>query len=377
MNKRITSLMLAAIIFVSAVLITGCIGKTPGSEADASASPTAADTAEPAGEPTQEVTEAPAVTDEPTVTEEPVVTEEPGPAYEYDPHPYVPTIAEDVPQEYWEALYNLSDALRAGETTFECASEAAYKWATDPSVLTQLLPAACVKIKAQGSDGSAPYENGVGRIYYQIPIDEFLERQEAFETLVEDVLNTCLEPDDDEFEKTLKLFRYIAINYNYNYDFIENMDDGSVYHTIMARSGQCIDLASVFSFFLLQAGVEAMQVGGSAPDMDHAWTYLVLNGKGYYSDVTWSLVSEDGCDPIPLCYFLMTTERRAKSGFYMTDLMVPLLPKYWAEFSNAEFIADDEDFMFPPASFFTSIDEESKTVHYRCEGEEREFRYAR
>ena len=64
-------------------------------------------------------------------------------AYSFNPHLYVKTFSEDIPQEYWDSFYNLCDALRVGETTFACASEEAYKWATDPSVLNALFPAAC------------------------------------------------------------------------------------------------------------------------------------------------------------------------------------------------------------------------------------------
>ena len=70
--------------------------------------------------------------------------------YKYDPHPYIPLLLEDVPEDYWISFHNLSDALRAGEATFECSSQEAYEWATDPVVLGQLMPAACIKIRSSG-----------------------------------------------------------------------------------------------------------------------------------------------------------------------------------------------------------------------------------
>ena len=293
--------------------------------------------------------------------------------YEFNPHLYVPMLAADIPQDYWDSFYNLCDALRAGEITFECSSEEAYRWATNPATLNQLFPAACTKIKGESNDGSTPFENGIGRIYYQMPIDEYVERQGQFEETVASVLNMYLEPDDDEFEKCLKLYDYMSTCYSYEYDFVENKHDGAGYLTIMNGTGQCIDLAGVYAYFLLQAGVEAMEVGGHAPDMEHAWVYLVIDGNGYYSDSTWGLrlAGED----LDLYYFLMSGERRAETGFDLDDLTAPLLPRYWAQFSSVEFTAANDKYCFPSGSFFHSIDEDNKIIRYRCNGEEQEFKY--
>ncbi len=296
--------------------------------------------------------------------------------YRFNPHLYVSILADDVPQEYWESFYNLCDALRAGESSFACASEEAYRWATDPTVLNALFPAACTKIEGVGSDGSVPFEKGVGRISYRMPADEYVEREAQFEALVEDVLNTWLEPDDDEFEKCLKLYDYMESTYSYNYDFVEVMPDGANYYTIHTGRGQCIDLASVFAFFLLQAGVEALEVGSGYPSLDHAWTYVVIDGKGYHSDPTWSLRSVEDGEDLALYYFLMSGARRAETGCAVDDLTASLLPRYWANFSAVEFVAVDEALCFPSGSFLKSIDEDNKVVRFTCFGEERELRYA-
>lgn len=371
MNKKIISLMLAAILLLAIIPQAGCAHKTPDDNVTPSSTDPAAETAPVS---TDEATDNP--TAEPTFSEPPLVTAEPEPAYEFNPHLYLPILASDIPQDHWDSFYNLCDALRAGETTFECSSEEAYKWMMDPVTLAQLCPAACLKIKGQTSDGSAPFENGVGKISYQIPAEEYVERQAKFEEMVEVVLNTYLEPDDDDFEKCLKLYKYMAYNYTYNYDFDDTLTDGYVYHTIMTRKGQCIDIASVYAFFLLQAGVEALMVGGSAPDMDHAWTYIIINGKGYHSDPTWALKSEGDDEPLLLYYFLMTAANRAETGFDMEEMTVSLLPKYWAKNSTADFSADSEEYCFPGCSFLISLDEENKIVHYERYGENFELSYA-
>ena len=366
MNKKILCLLLIGVI-----LLSGCSNMVSDSNDSAGQNSSTADESVPNENPADEP--APGVNN----SESPVITPEPEPTkYEFNPHLYISLLAADVPQDYWDSFYNLCDALRAGETTFMCSSEAAYRWATDPATLNELFPSACTKIKGESNDGSTPFENGVGRIYYQMPIDEYVERQAQFEAVIADVLNDHLEADDNDFEKCLKLYDYLETAYSYDYDFLEEMPDGANYLTIMSGTGECIELGSVYAYFLLQAGVEALQVGCNNTDMAHAWTYLVIDGKGYHSDPTWSLKSETGEYDLYLYYFLMNDERRADSGCAVDDLQVPLLPRYWANLSSAEFEAADDTYGFPDESYLTSLDEENKIVRYRCYGEEYEFNYA-
>ena len=352
MTKKIISMLLIAVI-----LLSGCSNKTIDNDEPMKPS-----------EPTDESVPADESSGENT---EPELAK-----YEFDPHLYLPILDDDIPQDYWDSFYNLCDALRAGETTFVCSSEEAYKWATDPAILNQLFPAACTKIKGVSNDGSIPFENGVGRIYYDMPIDEYVLRQKQFEDMVVYQLNTYIEPDDDDFEKCLKLFDYMSASYTYQYDFIEQLPDGSTYYTMLTNNGICFDLASVYAYFLLQAGIEAMVVEGDAPDMSHAWDYIVIEGEGYYADPTWTLRSAADGEDLCLDYFLMDGDRRADYGFDLDDMTAPLLPKYWVQFSSVRFVAENDKYCLPLGSYLKSIDEENKILYYVYYGEELEFNYA-
>ena len=290
--------------------------------------------------------------------------------YTFNPHLYVSLVAKDVPEEYWEAFHNLCDALRAGEAEFACESEAAYRWAMDVSTWAELFPTACTKIKSPGRNDKADWKDGVGRITYRIPPEKFTARQAAFEAKVEEILNSVLEPDDTDFEKCLKLYDYMSANYQYNYDFQEVTPDGANYMTIMEGKGQCIELASVYAYFLLQAGVEALQVGCNNPQMAHAWTYFVLDGKGYHSDPTWALRSAEDGEELCLYYFLMSDSRREDSGCAVDDLTAPLLPRYWEKMSESTFTAGEDGLAFPARSFLIRLDEANRTVVYHADGEE-------
>ena len=277
--------------------------------------------------------------------------------FEYNAHLYSSLIAQEVPQEYWDSLYNLCDALRAGEDSFECYGREAYDWCMDSGTLANLMPAACMKISG-GTD--------TGTIRYNMPADEFAGREAEFEKLVEGILNSTIEKDDTDYEKCLKLYDYMETNYSYDYDGRpEGMnDDGYIYFTLQSHSGQCIDFAGVYAFLLLQAGVEAVSVGCS-DGVDHEWTYVLVNGRGYHIDPTWALRESADSGQLYLSYFMMSDEIREMEGCPVGDLTVQLLPRFWANMSSVSFAADDDSYYLGEYSVFESMDEDRKILHYR------------
>ena len=283
--------------------------------------------------------------------------------YEFNPHVYSPMFASEIPQEHWESFYHLCDALRAGEKTFSCASQEAYEWATDSVVLGHLFPAACMKISGESNDGTTPFENGTGRIYYNMPAEEFAARQKEFEETVTDVLNSCLEPDDDDFEKCLKLYNYMESNYSYAYNTLKH-NEGAHYYTLMNHTGICSELSGVYAYFLLQVGVDATELGCFAEDMCHAWTYVILDGQGYHIDPTWSLMSDPDSEKLSLEYFMMTDSHRINDGCPVDDLTVDLLPEYWANRSPLTFTATDDRFSTKDYSTLDRLDEKNKILYY-------------
>lgn len=293
----------------------------------------------------------------------------------FNPHVYSPTLAEEIPQDYWDSFYNMCDALRIGETTFKCSSEDAYGFCMLTSTTASLFPAACLKISGESNDGTKPYENGVGRIYYQMPVEEFVQRQADFEALITDILRNTLEDDDTDFEKCLKLYLYIAENYDYD-DSMEFDGDAAFYRTFITKKGMCVDFGAVYGYLLLQVGIDALDVGCFEPDMCHAWTYVVLNGKGYHVDTTWALSSCYGMQEVYLDYFLMSDEDRNEDGCLVKDLTMQALPQFYLSNSSIKLSAADETYSFPDFSTFVALDEENKILYYKdMYGEIYEMRY--
>ena len=296
--------------------------------------------------------------------------------FEFNPHVYSGKIAERIPQDYWDAFYNLCDALRKGEDTFGCSSQEAYNWATDVSVLCDLFPPAGAKIEGKSTDGSPAYENGTGKIHYNMPVEDFLKRESDFEVLITDILNSTIEKDDTEYERALKLYLYVAKNYVYDYSLIENLsnDENYVFACFKEKKGQCVNFASVYAYLLLQAGIDAVSYR-IYEELCHAWTYAVIDGKGYHIDTTWALQA-DGVDGIYLDYFMMSDKERIADGCTLTDPNVTLLPECSVNKTNVKFDAKDGQYCIRNYCRFVSLDEEKKIVHYTdLYGEPKEFCY--
>lgn len=296
--------------------------------------------------------------------------------FEFNPHVYSGKIAERIPQDYWDAFYNLCDALRKGEDTFGCSSQEAYNWATDVSVLCDLFPPAGAKIEGKSTDGSPSYENGTGKIHYNMPVEDFLKRESDFEVLITDILNSTIEKDDTEYERAIKLYLYVAKNYVYDYSLIENLsnDENYVFACFKEKKGQCVNFASVYAYLLLQAGIDAVSYR-IYEELCHAWTYAVIDGKGYHIDTTWALQA-DGANGIYLDYFMMSDKERIADGCTLTDPNVTLLPECSVNKTSIKFDAKDGQYCIRDYCRFVSLDEEKKIVHYTdLYGEPKEFCY--
>ncbi len=326
--------LIPVLLLIMAVLLSGCgSAARPDGSVPADEGAISAETAPPASEP-----------------------EEP---YQFNPHLYSPLLSKYYSQEWWDSLYNLCDALREGRDTFACASQEIYDWCTDDVTLAHMFPAACMAVTGKSSDGTAPFENGTGRIYYNLPPEEFVVRQAEFETLIEDILNSFLEPDDTEFEKSFKLYAYMAANYTYG--DIMNDGEGFTYTTLMNKQGVCENLSAVYAYLLLQAGVDAINLG-CFDGVDHAWTYMIVDGEGYHTDPTFALHGPR--EPLYLTYFLDSEEERIEQGMATDDLTAAMIPGFWLSYTETTLPASSEKYACLHWNEFVSLDEDQKILYY-------------
>lgn len=295
--------------------------------------------------------------------------------FTFNPHVYSKKLSESYSQDYWDSFYNLCDALRNGEDTFKCSSKEIYNWCIDPVTLNNLFPTACAVIAEKGNDGTIPYENGIGRIYYQIPKEEFLERQKNFEAEITNILNTYLKYDYSDFEKCLKLYDYMISNYKYDYgDITTPPNNGATYYCFISKEGICCDFGSLYAYLLLEANVDALLVSNTG--LDHAWTYVIVDGEGYHIDPTWGLKSDYNNYKFDLDYFMMTYADREEDGdFPIEEFQVTLIPEFYAIDSSVDYSANSEKYSCFRNAYLRSIDTEKNIIYYIKFGEYYEMQY--
>ena len=258
--------------------------------------------------------------------------------YSFNPHVCSTDFYNAYGEEYWTSFFNLCDALRNGEDTFECASREVYIWCMVGGPLDSLFPAARYRLEYLGAD--AGYCNGVGKIAYAIPQKEFVEREDVFETIVESIIRDNIREDDTDFEKCAALYKYIADNYIYDKEEeaankagkINDFDNG-IYRTLMEKKGICKDLSGLYTYLLLQCGVDACNFRDE--NLEHCWSYVKVDGIGYHVDPTWFYT---------LDYF-MTPDSIRKQHLENSGLSGSFAPVYFYDdepLEKADFTADDD-----------------------------------
>lgn len=361
-NKKIIALVLCG------TMLTACAGKKEA-PAVTETSTTTEVTTEVTTEETTAETEA--VTETETTAETEIVFDE-NIHYSYNPHVCPKKLYDAYGPEEWESFFNLCDALRAGEDTFECKSRDAYEWCFSGGPLSKYFPVARYYVTGDFLNG---YSDGVGHFTYDIPAEEFVQKQQVFEQLVVDILKDNVRKDYTDFEKCIVLYEYMVENYTYDYvqyanndlDTLNTLpkDSFGTYRTFRDKTGICDDLSSVYDYLLLQCGVEAIQFDGN----DHAWTYVTINDVGYFIDPTWGLHESCWTD---LTYFMMSEADRADD---FAGHMNPEMFYYEHKNKDVDFSANGDKYEELHNGNFVSLDRENKILYYEDCGEQKEFHY--
>ena len=307
----------------------------------------------------------------PETTEEETTAQPPEDTpYVFNNHVWSCFLDDCYPAEYRESFFALCDALREGADSFPCASREIYDFCMDEVTHNQLYPVACTQITGKSPDGSVPFENGVGRIYYKKSKTDFLERQRVFIQNIEAIMEAWIRPDYSEFEKCLSLYEYFACYYSYDYEGnLDRSKDGSGCATLKYRIGVCADFSALYAYLLMQSGVDAIAVsnwGESDWTGYHAWTFVDIGGKGYHIDPTWGLKEDKSVEVFTLDYFMMTDADRAAYGYPYELLEAFLLPgRYAKDCVGYVFSATDDSYRLPDFSYCSRYFPERNVLFYR------------
>ncbi|MEM7106387.1 MAG: transglutaminase domain-containing protein [Bacteroidota bacterium] len=149
---------------------------------------------------------------------------------------------------------------------------------------------------------------------------------DAFEHSVEDLALFLDSPRYGEFEKFRAAFIWVASNISYDHERrnkinskTSNIRRVNNNETLKLRKGVCGDYAALLHAILDKMGVNSRVVKGYAKgagyeindpffETNHAWNAVQLEGKWYFTDVTWASPSKADED-LELFYFLPEVEK--------------------------------------------------------------------
>ena len=131
---------------------------------------------------------------------------------------------------------------------------------------------------------------------------------------VENAANQILKnmPTDRDLAKIHYLHDYLATHINY----LSDNDDQTIYGALVEGEAVCAGYARAYQYLLTKAGVRCWYVTGHSISpstmnkVNHAWNLVYLDGKCYYTDVTW-----DDQDETFHAYYMLSKAEMNDSHF--------------------------------------------------------------
>ncbi|MBQ6602876.1 MAG: transglutaminase domain-containing protein [Eubacterium sp.] len=282
--------------------------------------------------------------------------------YSFNPHVFGSRYLEQFGEEKRDAFFAFVDALRNGEDSFPCPDADTAGWCAG-RLQNFFFPVAGSFIEA------GVWRDGTAQIVYLIPKEEFLQKEQEFEAAITGILNDCLSDDYNDLEKTLALYEYMTMNHVYDREMagfsLEWMDRQSPYRCLQEKRGICNEIAGLYNYLLLQAGIDSEEMGGAVHystglTEGHSWVYVTMNGKSYHIDPTYGLTESRP----PLCYFMMTDEIREERDCFPRDTYTLAA---WGDQTrlHCEFEAADDTFAPMWDSVYLGMNRANQEIVYR------------
>lgn len=154
---------------------------------------------------------------------------------------------------------------------------------------------------------------------YSCPKEKAVEETQLVYAKAQEIIKS-LPAGGDDYDKALAIFEYISKNTAYDNEEAKNINKKenvlnykphSVSGAFLDSTAVCSGYSKAYQYLLEMAGISSAYVSGTSMNNSHAWLVLTLNGKNYYSDVTWGDQHEPNTKSkfIEHYYFLMNREQ--------------------------------------------------------------------
>ena len=128
-------------------------------------------------------------------------------------------------------------------------------------------------------------------------------------------------PAGNDYEKALYLHNYVANKVEY----VMTGDHQTAYGALVGGKAVCAGYARAYQLLLNAAGIDAWYVTGQSKNPstgrmeDHGWNVVFLDGKSYYTDVTW----DDQASHLFHAYFMLSRDEMGKTHFPADFSLLP------------------------------------------------------
>ncbi len=145
--------------------------------------------------------------------------------------------------------------------------------------------------------------------------DRIEEKIIELDAQVDRILNEIIKPGMTDFEKEIAIHDYIVLNTQYDLENYHNetipYDSYSVYGVLVNGIAVCQGYAESMKLLLNKVDVDCIVV--SAPEIDHAWNIVTLDGVDYHVDATWNDPTPDREGYVSYQFLNLTDEQVKKT----------------------------------------------------------------
>lgn len=162
--------------------------------------------------------------------------------------------------------------------------------------------------------------NGKLELGYIDSKEKIIEKRQKIELKSNYILSKIIEPEMTEYQKELAIHDYIVLNTRYdNENYEKNTIPISSYNVdgvLLEGVGVCEGYALTFKMLLEKVGIESVVV--LAPQINHAWNIVKIDGEHYHVDVTWNDPVLDRQGRVLYTYFNLS-DRKMLQGQHRWD----------------------------------------------------------
>ncbi len=137
-----------------------------------------------------------------------------------------------------------------------------------------------------------PYSYSIGKdfvtikLFSNMNLKQYKKKNKQLNSVINKLLSG-LKKGMSEFERELYFHDYLVKNCKYIEGTKENKDSFTLYGCLVNQSAVCMGYTSAFQLLLSYAGINSIAVNGSDTASGHIWNAVKIDGKWYYTDVTW------------------------------------------------------------------------------------------